>query len=100
MADFFQVTTAALAQSVSIMGRPFFINGVEYSGVIDELKATEKISIGGFETTLDASIVVNRLNFTPPAIGTKITVNNIQRRVIAVNEDAISYTLHLENINR
>jgi len=100
LADFFQVTAGALAQSVSVMGRPFFINGVEHSGVIDELKETEKITIGGFETTLAASIVVNKLNFTPPAVGTKLTVNNIQRRVIAVNEDAISYTIHLENINR
>ena len=60
----------------------------------------EKIAIGGFETTLSASIVVNKSNFVPPAVGTKITVNDRLRRVIAVNEDAISYTLHLENINR
>ena len=100
MADFFQVTAAALAQSVGIMGCPFFIDGVEYSGVIDELKETEKIAIGGFETTLSASIVVNKSNFVPPAVGTKVTVNDRLRRVIAVNEDAISYTLHLENINR
>ena len=86
--------------AVSTMGQPFSINSVEYRGVINELKQSQRILIGGFDLTLTASICVAKADIPTPVIGSKVTANGKVRRIVAVDEDQITYTLHLDEVNR
>jgi hypothetical protein len=82
------------------MGQAFTINDVEHRGVLNELKQSQRIMIGGFDVLLSASIQVAKNGFTAPAIGSKVFAGGKNRRVVAIDEDPISYTLHLEEVNR
>lgn len=89
-----------MATAVDVMGQPFSINGIEHRGVLNELKQSQRIMIGGFDVLLSASIQVAKNGFTAPAIGSKVFAGGKDRRVVAIDEDPISYTLHLEEVNR
>lgn len=89
-----------MATAVDVMGQPFSINGIEHRGVLNELKQSQRIMIGGFDVLLSASIQVAKNGFTAPAIGSRVFAGGKDRRVVAIDEDPISYTLHLEEVNR
>ena len=98
--NFFDVSRRGMASAVDTMGQAFTINDVEHRGVLNELKQSQRIMIGGFDVLLSASIQVTKNGFTAPAIGSKVFVGGKNRRVVAIDEDPISYTLHLEEVNR
>lgn len=98
--NFFDVAKQGMAASISTMGQSFSIDGVQHQGVLNELKQSQKIMVGGFDVILSASVQVAKNGFTAPAIGTKVFAGGKNRRIVAIDEDPISYTLHLEEVNR
>lgn len=98
--NFFDVSRRGMASAVDTMGQTFTINDVEHRGVLNELKQSQRIMIGGFDVLLSASIQVAKNGFTAPAIGSKVFAGGKNRRIVAIDEDPISYTLHLEEVNR
>lgn len=100
MSDFFAVNKAALKASASVMGQTFSIGAARYTGVISELSAKDTLAIGGFDASVVAQIVVAKVGFTAPAIGEKVQYNSVTRRVVAIDEDPICYTLHLEAVTK
>ncbi len=98
--DFFDVAKRGMATAVGVMGQSFTLDGVQHFGVLNELKQSQRIMVGGFDVLLSASIQVAKNGFPAPAIGGKVVVGGKNRRIVAIDEDPISYTLHLEEVNR
>jgi len=100
VSDFFTASQSALKASASVMGQTFLIGAARYTGVISELSAKDTLSLGGFDASVVAQIVVPKSGFTVPVIGAKITYASVSRRVVAIDEDPICYTLHLEAVTK
>lgn len=83
------------------MGQSFLYGLLAYKGVINELSSKQSISVGGFELNVSAMITVQKSAFKEtPTMGAKLTVNGKLRRLVAIDEDSISYTFHLEDVNQ
>ncbi len=98
--DFYGITKSGLAAAVNVMGQSFTVDGVQHFGVLNELKQSQRIMVGGFDVILSASIQVAKNGFPAPVIGAKVVAGGKNRRIVAIDEDPISFTLHLEEVNR
>lgn len=82
------------------MGQQFSYNGQSYTGIVNILADKQTIQIGGYDVSLTAQVVVSKDLFPQPMMGSRITIGGKVRRVVAVDEDQISWTLHLDEVNR
>ena len=82
------------------MGQQFSYNGQSYTGIVNILADKQTIQVGGYDVSLTAQVVVSKDLFPQPVMGSRITINGKVRRVVAVDEDQISWTLHLDEVNR
>ena len=99
--NFHAVNRAAMSGAVSVMGQSFSIAGVSYCGVINEFAVKQEIDMGGFFVKLTAAVQVAKTAMaTAPTIGSVVTIGTKTRRIAAVDEDSISFTLHLQDTNQ
>lgn len=82
------------------MGQQFSYNGQDYTGVINILADKQTIQVGGYDVSLTAQVTVAKDSFPQPVMGARITIGGKVRRIVAVDEDQISWTLHLDEVNR
>ena len=100
MSDWFSIAADATDQALSIMGEEFVYQGQTWRGVINQTDTHEVLGIGGFETHLVCSIVIQKRGFPTPVKGEKITIQGSPARIIKVAEHPVSWTLYLEDVSR
>jgi len=92
----------AFDQTTAFVGREFIYDGVTYVGVINFLSTSEIIDYGGFQSHLSATVAVSSAAMpTPPNKGERITINDVDRRVVNVtNNNGVSWHISLEDVTR
>lgn len=98
--NFLDRCNRVLARSVNYMGQDFVYAGQTLRGVINQLAVAESIVVGGFRRTLSCIVAVSINDLPEPVIGTKCVVNGVQRRIVAIDSDAVLHRLHLEDITQ
>jgi len=90
-----------MSGAVSVMGQPFSVGGTSYCGIINEFAVKQEVDMGGYFVKLTAAITVAKTAMqAAPSIGAVVTIGTKTRRVAAVDEDSISFTLHLQDTNQ
>jgi len=102
MSSFFTVMSEAFTRAAGVMGRPFAYNGQTYTGIVNFLNTSEVLDFGGYQSHLSATIAVNCADMpTPPNKGDRISINDVDRRVINVtNNNGVSWHISLEDVTR
>jgi hypothetical protein len=96
----------ALELASRVLGEvDFTLSGVPGTcrGVLDQFTQEREIAdAGGRTTTVSAAIVCPRSQFgrRKPALGMRVTIAGETHRLSKLDEDSISFTLWLGNVNR
>lgn len=97
---FHQLASYVIGKAVGFMGETFTFRGVEYTGVINEMQASQDPEAGGFRAAYVMTIYVKKLGFPTPQISEKLTARGRTLRITSIQTDAISYSLGLNDPNR
>jgi hypothetical protein len=89
-----------LKRATAFVGEPFTHKGIEYKGVIAEVKNTRDIESGGYRTGSLLNVYVNKLEFPTPKMGETVTARGKTFLIKGYSADSISYILHLEDPNK
>ena len=98
--NFLERANRVLARSMNFMGQDFVYNGETLRGVINQLQVAQSIVVGGYKRTLSCIVAVSVNVLPEPVIGTRCVVNGVDRRIVAIDSDAVLHRLHLEDITQ
>lgn len=98
--SFHQIQDRCLRISTDYVGELFTYQGVEYRGIISEVKNSRDIDAGGYRHTARLSIYVNKNTFPEPIMGKIVFARGKEYFMAGYSADAISYLLELEDPNR
>lgn len=88
-----------------VAGSTFTVDGVDatFTGVYNRHQYTETAIVGGFEESVDATLLAHKDQFSEvwtPNRCKRLFIQNKAHQVVGVTEDAWSYTLSLVGISK
>jgi hypothetical protein len=96
---------SALGNLQSVAGSSFTVDGVaaSFTGVYNRHAYSETLSIGGYEETVDGTLIASKAQFEgvwTPNRGKRVFVQEKAHKIVGVAEDAWSYTFSLIGVNK
>jgi hypothetical protein len=96
---------AAVGHLQQVAGSTFTVDGVSgtFTGVYNRHQYSERLSIGGYEEDVDATLIASKDQFEgawTPVGGKRLFVQSKAHKVLGVTEDEWSFTFTLTGVNK
>lgn len=96
MSAFDDLMAAGVAEMIAAAGGSFSFRGTTYSGLLSDLSADEKLSIGGAIPNVKQTLLFALVAFNPAIrTGESVTIGSRTMRIGLVEKDETSITLYL-----